>query len=147
MISKETSTVTMLGSDFLYVLGLGFTSNLIRTFIPLKFSSLLLDIQQTKSAQDSFVSQGGSLLISAIIMQFSSKRLSSLLLNIQQTNQANDYNKQESIHYNCEHLVPKQVLMVLRRGLYQSYSEHETIFKKICILSTWYLAGRLSVCI
>lgn len=56
MISKETSTVTMLGSDFLYVLGLGFTRNLIRTFIPLKFSSLLLDIQQTKSAQDSFVS-------------------------------------------------------------------------------------------
>lgn len=49
-------------------------------------------------------------------MQFSSKRLSSLLLNIQQTNQANDYNKQESIHYNCENLVPKQVLMVLRRG-------------------------------
>lgn len=116
MISIETSTVTMLGSDFLYVLGLGFTSNLIRTFIPLKFSSLLLDIQQTKSAQDSFVNQGGSLLISAIIMQFSSKRLSSLLLNIQQTNQANDYNKQESIHYNCENLVPKQVLMVLRRG-------------------------------
>lgn len=44
MISKEIFIVMMLGLDFLYVLGLGFISNLIRMFIFLKFFLLFLDI-------------------------------------------------------------------------------------------------------